>query len=90
MEVVTIQKEAWDEINSRINALLKEKKQDISNAWIDNVELMKLLGISKRTAQHYRDSGIISFSQVWNKIYYRLSDVEAMKMKYYKKSFITN
>ncbi len=71
-----------DEINTRLNAKEKEPKEK----WLDNQELLLLLKISKRTAQHYRDSGLISFSQVGNKIYYRLSDVEILLAKHYIKA----
>ena len=43
--------------------------------------------ISKRTAQTWRDEVKISFSQVGNKIYYRLSDVEELMQKHYIKAF---
>jgi uncharacterized membrane protein len=36
------------------------------------------MNISKRTAQTWRDEGIISFSQVGRKIYYRMSDVQRL------------
>lgn len=90
MEVVTIQSAAFQElvgkleaINNRLNAKEKEPKEK----WLDNQELMQLLKISKRTAQHYRDSGLISFSQVGNKIYYKLSDVEELLKSHYNKAF---
>lgn len=90
MEVITIQSQAFQElvgkleaINNRLNVKEKEPKEQ----WLDNQELMKLLKISKRTAQHYRDSGLISFSQVGNKIYYKLSDVEELLKSHYNKAF---
>ena len=90
MNVITIQSEAFEHlkamfesINNRLNAKEKEPKE----VWLDNQEMMQLLKISKRTAQHYRDSGMISFSQVGNKIYYKLSDVEEMLKKHYNKAF---
>lgn len=90
MEVVTIQSAAFQElvgkleaINNRLNAKEKEPKEK----WLDNQELMQLLKVSKRTAQHYRDSGLISFSQVGNKIYYKLSDVEELLKSHYNKAF---
>ena len=43
--------------------------------------------ISKRTAQTWRDEGKISFSQVGNKIYYKLNDVEELLKKHYIKAF---
>ncbi|MEO9211453.1 MAG: helix-turn-helix domain-containing protein [Ginsengibacter sp.] len=90
MEVITIQSEAYQEIVAKLDAIntrLNAKEKEPEEKWLDNQELMLLLKISKRTAQHYRDSGLISFSQVGNKIYYRLSDVEILLAKHYKKSF---
>ena len=90
MEVVTIQSEAFQQIVDKLEAIdqrLSAKEKEPKEKWLDNQELMLLLKISKRTLQHYRDSGIISFSQVGNKIYYRLSDVEELLKKHYNKSF---
>jgi len=36
------------------------------------------MNISKRTAQEWRNKKIIEFSQVGNKIYYRLSDIQKL------------
>ena len=90
MEVITIQSQAFQElvgkleaINNRLNVKEKEPKEQ----WLDNQELMQLLKISKRTAQHYRDSGLISFSQVGNKIYYKLSDIDELLKTHYNKAF---
>lgn len=90
MEVITIQTEAFQEIIAKIEAInskLTQKEKQPKEQWLDNNELMELLKISKRTAQSYRDNGIISFSQVGNKIYYKLSDVEELMKKHYNKSF---
>ena len=90
MEVVTIQSEAFNQIVEKIEAVHKRldaKEKEPKEQWLDNNELMQLLKISKRTAQHYRDSGLISFSQVGNKIYYKLSDIEELLKRHYNKSF---
>lgn len=90
MEVITIQSEAYqqllqklEDINTRLNAKEKHPKE----VWLDNQEFLQLLKISKRTAQHYRDTGLISFSQIGSKIYYKLSDVEEMLKTHYNKAF---
>ena len=41
----------------------------------DNQDLCMLLQISKRTLQHYRDTGKIPFSMVGHKCYYKESDI---------------
>jgi hypothetical protein len=40
--------------------------------------LMKLLAVSRRTVQTWRDTGQIEFSAVKSKFYYRLSAIEKM------------
>jgi len=45
------------------------------------------MNISKRTAQTWRDEGIVSFSQIGSKIYYRMSDVQKLLDKNYKQAF---
>jgi hypothetical protein len=57
-----------------------KKQQNISSEdlFFDNQEFMQLMNISKRTAQQWRDNKIIGFSQVGNKIYYRLIDIQKL------------
>ena len=45
---------------------------------IDNSELLQLMKISSRTAQTWRDTGILPYSMVGKKIYYDMRDVEAL------------
>jgi len=41
----------------------------------DDVDLRNLLKVSKRTTATWREKGIITFSKLGGKIYYRLSDI---------------
>ena len=59
----------------RLEESLQNTSQPSEKQWLNNKEFCEYLGISKRTAQNYRDTGIIPFSQIGSKIYYRLSDV---------------
>lgn len=74
----------------RLNAIeyKLKKMQYINDVFLDNYEFLKVMNISKRTAQSWRDSGIISFSQVGAKIYYRFSDIKELLTKNYKKAKI--
>ena len=74
----------------RLNAIEHKlkKMQYINDVFLDNYEFLKVMNISKRTAQSWRDSGIVSFSQVGAKIYYRFSDIEELLTKNYKKAKI--
>ncbi len=44
--------------------------------WLHNVDVCRLLNISKRTLQHYRDMGVLPFAQIGHKCYYKREDVE--------------
>ena len=43
--------------------------------WLHNGDVCKLLNISKRTLQHYRDTGVLPFSQIGRGCYYKREDV---------------
>lgn len=51
--------------------------------FFDNQEFLSVMNISKRTAQQWRDTGFIGYSQLGNKIYYRLSDIKALLSENY-------
>jgi hypothetical protein len=55
---------------------------------IDNPRFIELMGISTKLAQMWRDNGIISYSQVNNKIFYRKSDVIELLNRHHVKSSI--
>ena len=46
--------------------------------WLHNGDVCKLLNISKRTLQYYRDTGILPFTQIGHKCYYKREDVESL------------
>ena len=46
--------------------------------WLHNGDVCQLLGISKRTLQHYRDTGMLPFTQIGHKCYYKREDVERL------------
>lgn len=90
MEVVVVQSEVFQSLSAKIDKIqsilqkssLSERRKD----WITNPEFCQQLGISKRTAQRYRDLKLISFSQIDSKIYYKSIDVEAFLQKHHIKS----
>ena len=43
--------------------------------WLDNQDVMQALHISPRTLQTLRTNGILPFSRIGNKIYYRRQDI---------------
>ena len=64
----------------------KNTKQ-LSEIWLDIQEACQALKISKRTLQSYRDNGILPFSQIGGKIYFRSADIEEHLNRHYNKAF---
>ena len=48
---------------------------------LHNGDVYRILNISKRTLQHYRDTAILPFIQIGHKCYYKREDVEALLSK---------
>lgn len=65
-----------------IRNLITELKQAVENTSrppefviFDDVDLRNYLKVSKRTTAYWREKGMITFSKLGGKIYYKLSDV---------------
>lgn len=50
--------------------------QDPEVILLDNADFIQLFKISSKTAQHWREEGLVAYAQVKGKIYYRLVDVK--------------
>lgn len=90
MEAIILSKNQYDELLKKIDEVktsLDEKQKKPKDVFVDNQEFLQLMNISKRTAQTWRDEGVVSFSQIGSKIYYRMSDVEKLLEKNYNKAF---
>jgi excisionase family DNA binding protein len=91
MEVITITSEAFQEIVNNISEISKKvdqanKHNPFADVWLDTSEAAVLLKVSKRTLQNYRDAGIIGFSQIGGKVYFKAVDLEEHLKKNYVKS----
>jgi len=90
MEAIILSKNQYNELLKKIDEVktsLDEKQKNPKDIFVDNQEFLQLMNISKRTAQTWRDEGVVSFSQIGSKIYYRMSDVEKLLEKNYNKAF---
>ena len=88
MQSVSISTQEYTELLNRLDLLDKKlsvKTNGMKDRWIDNQEFMQLMKISRRTAQTYRDDNLIAFSLIGNKLYYKLSDVEELLTRHYRK-----
>ena len=82
-------KEQYDRIQQKLDLLTAKvmfNQQFPEDTFIDNPKFMQLMGISAKTAQSWRDKGIIGFSQINSKIYYKFSDIRKLLDRYHVKS----
>ena len=88
MGIVLIEQKVWErmletfsELTGKVQKLTE--RQTGMRTWLDNEDVCRILSISKRTLQSYRDSGKLAFSQINHKIYYKPEDVEAFLQRTY-------
>ena len=82
-------KEQYDRIQQKLDLLTAKvmfNQQFPEDTFIDNPKFMQLMGISAKTAQSWRHNGVVSYSQIGSKIYYRLSDIRRLLDRYHVKS----
>ena len=65
---------------------IKDSNMKIDDPFISNEKFMKLMDISSRTAQVWRDEKRLGYSQISGKIYYRKSDIEKLLNDNYHKA----
>ena len=83
MEYVAIEKSEYEQLLGSINKAATEiraiaEECSINSEWVENSELAEILGLSKRQLQGYRERGVLGFSTIGRKIYYRRAEVEKL------------
>ncbi len=78
-------KNAFKQLNE-LTKVIEESNIKIEDPFISNDKFMRLMVISPRTAQVWRDEQKIGYSQVAGKIYYRKSDIENLLKRNYHKA----
>ena len=58
--------------------------------YLTSKEVCKLLRLSSRTLQEYRDSGTIAYYKIGGKILYKQSDIQAMLERHYNPIYKRN
>ena len=77
--------ELLKKLDNLIAGLSKTRKMP-ADPFFSNEEFMELMCISVRTAQLWRDEGLIGFSKLSGKIYYKMSDIQKLLDDSYHKS----
>lgn len=93
MEAIILEKTKFTELLNEIKDIksaVRENPLKPNKNFITNYEFIELMGISKRTAQTWRDEGVIAFSQIGSKIYYQMDDIKKLLETNYFKTFKNN
>jgi len=77
-------------LKGELNRARFEKAKQPGFDWVDGKEAMKLLYISKRTLQNWRDNNTLGYSSLNGKYYYRRSEIDRLLKKNYTGSFTLN
>jgi hypothetical protein len=75
--------EALQDIKKQMDKLDPDKAPALDI--IDNADFMKKMNITDRTASEWRSKGVLPYSKVEGRIYYRISDIEKLLQKTLKK-----
>ena len=84
MEVITFESEAYKAMMSKIEQLHQVMIQSqnpvnqFSKEWIDSNDVMKMLGISRRTLCNYVRLGKLKSSRIGKKCFFKAQEVKEM------------
>jgi len=89
MENQKITSEEYQNLCKRLDEITKKlSEKEKSIEWIDNADFLQVLKISRRTGQHYRDSNLIGYTIIGNRIWYKLDDVKNLLDRHYRKRLV--
>lgn len=81
MTMILVPEEEWrnlhDTLEQIIDLITRRNADDSSSEWIESEDVRKILGVSPKTWQNYRDKRIVPFSQIGRKIYVNRADLDA-------------
>lgn len=92
MDVIVFDSTVWNEVKTNLDAIQAkldniQKSPALPEHWLSNREVSELLGVTKRTLQRYRDGGVLPFSHIGGKIFYKVSDLVRVLDKNYCSDF---
>jgi hypothetical protein len=92
MELKVLSNEEYDKIIQKLDQVLellstifKKSRNPLEEIWLDTFEAARVLKVSTRTLQNYRDFGTLPFSKIGSKIYFKASVIENLLTEHYSK-----
>jgi hypothetical protein len=79
------------DIKARLEVFKHNGAEKLTDTWLDSQDVMQALHISKRTLQTFRTNGVIPFSKIQGKFYYKKADIaQVLQDNYYNHNFKNN
>jgi hypothetical protein len=85
MEVITMESQAFRELQSKINMIAKfvaaiqsKAEEEPEDGWVDSYEVCTFLKISSKTLQRMRSANTVSYSQIRGKVFYKISEIQRL------------
>jgi hypothetical protein len=85
MELISMDIRVFDALAGRVGAIEEKAAALLSRqtdaglkTWMDNQDVCQTLGITKRTLQSYREKGLLPFSRIRHKVFYKPEDVQKL------------
>ncbi len=75
--------EIMEKMEELTTLIKKHSEEETSSTWVSSSTVRKLLGVSQKTWQTYRDKGLIPFSQIGRKIYVKRADLDTYMNAHY-------
>jgi len=79
---------SFNSLEKKIEELIREFRirqvKDPQYVILDNADFIQMFKISARTAQHWREEGLIEYAQIKGKFYYSLTDIKTFMDKHRK------
>lgn len=82
MKTITIEEEAWQQLNSRINAiadhLKRQEDKSYDDLWLNSHKVCQYLHISEKTLWRMRTRGEIAYSKIYEQYFYTIGAIKDM------------
>ena len=83
MQLILELSSSLKEMMALILVMKRSRLELFHQSWIDSEQLMSALKISKRNLQTMRESGVLPYSRLSGKYFYRVNDIEEILNKNY-------
>jgi hypothetical protein len=82
MNIITIEEEAWKQLNDRIKFIseyiLKLEDTSFDDLWLNNHEVCQYLHISEKTLWRMRTNGELAYSKIYGQYFYTIGAIKNM------------